>query len=236
MILFLKEGGLGDFRYHTKTVITVAHFLMRTRAAFLANDGTLVEDLLCNPNPDRIRLLHGATEGLRLLHAAGYRLIVVSNQAGVAHGHFPEEAVAAVKEQLRNLLAEADVPLAGFYYCPHHPRGTVPPYAVACSCRKPEPGLILHAAREHQVDLAHSWLIGDILNDIEAGRRSGCKTVMINNGGETGLVLSPGRRPHYFAADLTEAASIITFVSAPTQPTILRYAYPRGVVLAKKAM
>jgi ribonucleoside-diphosphate reductase alpha chain len=98
------------------------------------------------------------------------------------------------------------VPLAGFYYCPHHPHGSVPAYAVTCDCRKPRPGLILRAAREQGVDPARSWLVGDILDDVEAGRAAGCRTVLLDNGHETEWVLSPARRPDGVAADLAEAA------------------------------
>jgi D,D-heptose 1,7-bisphosphate phosphatase len=156
-----------------------------------------------------MQLTVGAVEGLRALHAAGYKLIIISNQSGVARGYFPEEALLAVQERSRQMLAEMSVPLTGFYYCPHHPDGSVPGYNINCSCRKPEPGLILRAAREHDIDLAGSWFIGDILNDVEAGHRAGCKTVLIDNGNETEWVISPMRTPHYIASDLSEAASTI---------------------------
>ncbi len=181
-----------------------------SRAVFLDKDGTLIEDVPYNVDPARIRLMPRAAEGLRALDAAGYRLIVVSNQSGVARGYFEEAALAAVETRLRELLAEAGVPLAGFYYCPHHPEGSVPAYAVECACRKPLPGLIERAAREHGIDLAASWLVGDILNDIEAGRAAGCRTVLLDNGHETEWILTPRRRPHHTAADLSEAAAVIT--------------------------
>jgi D-glycero-D-manno-heptose 1,7-bisphosphate phosphatase len=180
------------------------------QAVFLDKDGTLIEDVPYNVDPGRIRLAPRAEEGLRLLHAAGYRLIVISNQSGVARGLFPEEALVAVEQRLRGLLAEAGVPLLAFYYCPHHPEGIVPDLAVACACRKPEPGMILRAASEHGIDLARSWFIGDILDDVEAGRRAGCATVLIDNGHETQWVLSPLRTPHEVVADLAGAARRIT--------------------------
>jgi D-glycero-D-manno-heptose 1,7-bisphosphate phosphatase len=188
---------------------------MGERAVFLDKDGTLIEDVPYNVRPEQIRLLPGGAEGLRRLHAAGYRLIVVSNQSGVAHGYFAEEALAGVERRLRQLLAEAGVPLAGFYYCPHHPDGSVAAYRVACACRKPEPGLLLRAAREHGIDLARSWLIGDILNDVEAGRRAGCRTILLDNGHETEWVLTPLRTPDARAPDLDTAARIIAAGDAP---------------------
>ncbi len=182
---------------------------MTNRAVFLDKDGTLIEDVPYNVNPDLMRLTSGAVEGLRSLHAAGYKLIIISNQSGVARGYFPEEALLAVEARSRQMLAEMGVVLTGFYYCPHHPDGPVPGYNINCCCRKPEPGLILDAAKEHDIDLASSWFIGDILNDVEAGRRAGCKTVLIDNGNETEWILSPLRLPHYIAADLADAARII---------------------------
>src|SRR4051812_7101588 len=122
---------------------------MKHRAVFLDKDGTLVEDVPYNVEPSRIRLGPGAAAGLSQLHAAGFLLIVVSNQSGVARGMFSEDALTAVHERLKELLAEFGVSLSGFYYCPHHPQGTVARYAVKCSCRKPEPGMIRAAASEH---------------------------------------------------------------------------------------
>ena len=176
---------------------------------FLDKDGTLVEDVPYNVDPARIRLTDGAAEGLRRLHAAGYRLVVVSNQAGVARGYFPEEALEAVGRRLRELLAQAGVPLGGFYYCPHHRDGSVRRYAVACDCRKPAPGMLRRAAREHGLDLPRCWLVGDILDDVEAGRRAGCRTVLLENGHETEWVWSPERVPDLRAANLAEAAERI---------------------------
>jgi len=182
---------------------------MTNRAVFLDKDGTLVEDVPYNVNPDLMQLTPGAEEGLRSLHAAGYKLIIISNQSGIARGYFPEEALVAVEKRSHQMLAEMGVPLAGFYYCPHHPDGSVPNYSINCFCRKPEPGLILRAAREHDISLAQSWFIGDILNDVEAGQRAGCKTVLIDNGNETEWIFSPLRLPDYIATDLADAARLI---------------------------
>ncbi len=179
------------------------------RAVFLDKDGTLIEDVPYNVNPERIRFLPCTAEGLRALHAAGYKLIVVSNQSGVARGYFPEAALAAVEARLRAMFAAAGVPLAAFYYCPHHPDGSVPEYAVSCLCRKPFPGMIVRAAREHGIDRAASWMVGDILHDIEAGHRAGCRALLIANGNETMWELSPQRTPDALAPDLAEAARMI---------------------------
>lgn len=178
-------------------------------AIFLDKDGTLVEDVPYNVDPDRIRLTERALEGLRLLQEAGFRLIVVSNQSGVARGYFSEIELVAVKERLKELLADAGISLDGFYYCPHHPEGVIEPYAVACSCRKPQPGLLYKAAREREIDLTASWLIGDILNDVEAGHRAKCRSILINNGNETEWKMEPLRRPDDMVGNLYQAAETI---------------------------
>lgn len=188
-------------------------------AVFLDKDGTLVEDVPYNVDPEQIRFAAGVETGLRSLHAAGYQLIVISNQSGVARGYFEAAALVAVEEHLRQVMNSFGVPLAGFYYCPHYPTGSVAEYAIACSCRKPEPGLILQAAQDHAIDLARSWFIGDILNDVEAGRRAGCNTILIDNGNETEWLLSPQRIPHAVVTDFTSAATVI--LSSPSPSPLL---------------
>jgi histidinol-phosphate phosphatase family protein len=160
-------------------------------AVFLDKDGTLIPNLPFNVDPSRMVLAPGSAEGLRLLSKAGYALVVVSNQSGVARGFFREEDLKGIEKRLKDLCREAGAGLDGFYYCPHHPEGCVTPYAVACTCRKPEPGLLLRAASERGLACRRSWLIGDILNDIEAGRRAGCRTILLNNGNETGADTGP---------------------------------------------
>jgi histidinol-phosphate phosphatase family protein len=183
--------------------------MMNRRAVFLDKDGTLIDDVPFNVDPARIRLAAGAVEALPRLHAAGYRLFVISNQSGVARGLFDEDALEAVGDRLRGLLAGLGVPLGGFYYCPHHPDGVVPEYALQCGCRKPAPGLIVAAARDHGVATEESWFIGDILDDVEAGRRAGCRTALIDNGNETEWKRSPLRTPDLIAPDLAAAARLI---------------------------
>jgi histidinol-phosphate phosphatase family protein len=179
------------------------------RAVFLDKDGTLIENVPYNVAPALIRLAPGAEEGLTGLHRAGFALYVISNQSGVARGYFPESALQGVEARLRELLAALGVPLAGFAYCPHHPEGSVEEFAMACDCRKPAPGMILRIAAEHGIDLARSWMIGDILDDIQAGRGAGCRTILIDNGNETEWLLFPDREPHHQAPDLAAAARLI---------------------------
>ncbi|RPJ56349.1 MAG: HAD family hydrolase [Acidobacteria bacterium] len=182
---------------------------MPSPAVFLDKDGTLIHDVPYNVDPALICFTPGAAEGLRLLHERGFRLVVVSNQSGVAKGFFPEEALTTVEARLRELCAKAGVSLAGFYYCPHSPDARVKRYATTCFCRKPRPGLLVRAALDLDLDPKASWLIGDILDDIEAGTSAGCKTVLLLNGNETEWELSSGRCPQYYAADLKEAAQVV---------------------------
>ena len=182
---------------------------MLSKAVFLDKDGTLVENIPYNVDPDLIQLSDGALEGLRLLQERGYQLFVVTNQSGVARGYFEEQALMAVEKRLQELVSIAGIQLTGFYYCPHHPRGSVPKYAVECSCRKPQPGLLQKAALQHRINLASSWLVGDILHDVEAGNRAGCRTVLVDNGNETEWEMNPRRHPGFIAKNLFEAAAFI---------------------------
>jgi histidinol-phosphate phosphatase family protein len=167
------------------------------KAVFVDKDGTLVENVPYNVDPARIALTPGAADGIAALARHGYRVIVVSNQPGIALGKYERAALGPVIDRLREL-----VPLDGFYFCPHAP-------PERCACRKPAPGLLARAAEEHGVSLAESWLIGDILDDIEAGRRAGCRTVLLDNGNETEWQLTAERLPHHVARDLGEAAAFI---------------------------
>ncbi|GEP96194.1 D-glycero-alpha-D-manno-heptose-1,7-bisphosphate 7-phosphatase [Chitinophaga cymbidii] len=176
------------------------------KAVFIDKDGTLVRNVPYNSDPALVTLERGAIEGLQLLHAHGYALVVASNQSGIAHGYFSEEDFLVMMEKMLDMLP---VELDGYFYCPHHPEGIVSPYAVTCGCRKPQPGLLLKAAGTLQIDLDMSWMIGDILHDVEAGKRAGCRTVLIDNGGETEWDLSAIRRPDFIASDLLEAATLI---------------------------
>ncbi len=189
----------------------------RRAAVFLDKDGTLVEDVPYNVDPAQIRLTSGATEALRALHGADYPLIVVSNQSGIARGYFGVAALCSVEGRLRAMLDAAGVPLAGFYYCPHYPTGCVEAYSVDCDCRKPAPGLLSRAAREHGIDLGRSWMIGDILHDVEAGRRAGCRTILLDVGNETEWDLTPARTPDFRAPTLRDAARQILSAPVPVR-------------------
>jgi D-glycero-D-manno-heptose 1,7-bisphosphate phosphatase len=182
---------------------------VRNKAVFLDKDGTLIEDVPYNVDPEKIRLNRSCIEGLQKLQEDNFKLIVISNQSGIARGYFSVKELEIARSKLMLLLNEAGVRIDGFYYCPHHPAGIVHPFAISCECRKPMPGMILQAAREHNVNLIESWMIGDILHDVEAGTRAGCKTILIDNGNETEWNFNDLRRPNFYAETINEAAEFI---------------------------
>lgn len=182
------------------------------QAIFLDKDGTLIKDVPYNVNPEKITLESGVAEGLKTLQQTGYQLIIISNQPGVALGYFEEEKLDAVWEQIEKI---SGVRFDGFYYCPHFYHGTVKKYVRDCSCRKPEAGLILKAAGDLGIALDRSWMAGDILNDVEAGKRAGCKTILINNGNETEWVLSPERTPDFTVKSFAQLTELIVHHSNP---------------------
>ncbi|MGN8057405.1 D-glycero-alpha-D-manno-heptose-1,7-bisphosphate 7-phosphatase [Pedobacter sp. 22163] len=178
-------------------------------AIFLDKDGTLIPDIPYNTDPALISLEKNVGQTLARL-AVHYKLIIVSNQSGVAFGYFDENDLKRVERRIESLLQEYGVSLSGFYYCPHHPNGHVAPYITLCNCRKPNPGLIIRAAAEHDIELTGSWMIGDILNDVQAGKAAGCKSILIDNGNETEWDLDePNRIPDFICTDFADAGNHI---------------------------
>ncbi|SAL30121.1 histidinol-phosphate phosphatase family protein [Caballeronia turbans] len=188
---------------------------MPRAAIFIDKDGTLLEDVPWNVDPKMMRLAPGAFDALRLFASRGVPLFVVSNQSGVALGKFERHALDGVETRMHELAAEAGAAIEGVYWCPHHPQGIVAEFTRVCECRKPAPGMLLRAAREHRLDLSRSWFIGDILDDVEAGRRAGCRSVLIDNGNETEWLRGPGREPDIVVRDMHEAAIAIVNAECP---------------------
>lgn len=156
------------------------------RAAFLDRDGVLIEDVHVLTRPDQVRVFPGVPAGLVRLREAGYRLVVVSNQAVVARGLATEAEVRSVNEEIqRRLVAAGAPPVERFYFCPHHPEATLEAYRRVCDCRKPKPGMLLAAARDLGLDLGTSVLLGDRLSDIAAGASAGTRTVLLETGMHT---------------------------------------------------
>ncbi|MGE5450752.1 MAG: D-glycero-alpha-D-manno-heptose-1,7-bisphosphate 7-phosphatase [Acidobacteriota bacterium] len=177
------------------------------RTVFLDKDGTLIEDVPFNVDPSRLRLTPYAIEGLRALQDAGYRLIVVTNQPGLARRLFDRAALNQAHAALSRMLLEGGVRIDDYFVCPH--AAVASRLEPGCLCRKPAPGLLRQAAVVHRIDLANSWMVGDILNDVEAGHRAGCRSVLLDVGNETEWRLTPIRTPEVRAANLMEAAQAI---------------------------
>ena len=182
----------------------------RRTAVFIDKDGTLVHDVPYNVDPDRLAFTPHAVEGLRLLQAQGHALVIVTNQPGIALGLFDSAALDCLTMALVGLLHDAGVRIDAVHACPHAP-------GDGCDCRKPLPGLLLQAARELNIDLSRSWMVGDILNDVEAGHRAGCRSVLLDVGNETEWIRSPLRVPQFIVRDLGEAARRILAYDATAE-------------------
>ena len=179
------------------------------KAIFIDKDGTLIEDIPYNVDPTLLRFMDGALEALKTFRRLRFSIFVVSNQSGIARGYFDQEDLHHLRVSLDKMLKARGVQVEEFFFCPHHPEGQVAPYNVECNCRKPQPGMILRAAEEFNIDLTHSWMIGDILHDVEAGNRAGCKTVLLNNGHETVWEISEYRQPTAMVSSFEEAVRVI---------------------------
>ena len=186
---------------------------MKQKALLLDRDGTLVHPRRYPSRPEDLLLYDGICPELRDLQLAGFRLVVITNQAGIARGYFTEADLQQMHEYLERELALYSVHLDGIYYCPHHPDGVIPGLAVRCGCRKPQPGMVLRAAADLDLDLHASWFIGDILDDVEAGNRAGCRTVLVDLGTEKLPVEDRSnaslRCPTFIARDTLSALRII---------------------------
>ncbi len=183
---------------------------MPGRAVFLDRDKTLIDDPGYLDHPDGVRLLPGVAEGLRRLKAAGFRVVVVTNQSAIARGKVTVAGLETIHAELRRQLTSAGVELDAIYYCPYHPDGTVPPYNREHDERKPAPGMLFRAAREMNLDLAKSWMVGDRLRDIQAGHRAGCRTVLVRSDSTEPAEDFTGQdRPDFEADGLLAAADMI---------------------------
>lgn len=184
---------------------------------FVDKDGTLIEDLPYNVDPERVRFAPGAREAVGMLGAAGVELAVITNQSGVARGYFGMDDLDRLAQHLAGEIAALGGRLAGFYACPHLPEGSVPPYSTACDCRKPLPGLLLRAAAQLRVDPAASWFVGDTWMDVLAGHAAGCRSILVGPEWRDRSTHPPGVEPDVAVPDLLAAARIVV-AGAPSSP------------------
>lgn len=182
-------------------------------AVFVDKDGTLVDDVPYNVDPALLRFKPGAPAALAALAAAGYALLIASNQSGLARGFFTRAQFAQLQAALEQRLRdEAGVELLEVLVCPHAPGDDGAPM---CLCRKPAPGLLTRAARRHGLDLSRSWMVGDTLDDVEAGHRAGCRSLLFDSGGETLWRPSPLRVPE---ARATDWSAVLQHIAQAGQP------------------
>ncbi|MBI2851734.1 MAG: HAD family hydrolase [Chloroflexi bacterium] len=174
------------------------------KAVFLDRDGTIVEDTGYLHEREKVRFFPDVDKAIGLLNRAGFKIIIVTNQAGVARGYYTEGIVRELNRYIRESLAAQGALIDRFYYCPHHIEGIIEEYRKACDCRKPNTGMIEQAVRDFNIDLAASFVIGDQLSDIEAGRRAGCRTVLLAGSSKPVDFASPAL-PSYIACDLYQA-------------------------------
>ena len=152
------------------------------RAVFIDRDGTISEEVGYINHPSRFRVFPYSAAAIKRLNDAGWLAILVTNQAGVARGYFTEDMIHTVHNQLELDLKKDGARLDAIYYCAHHPSVGEPPYRFDCHCRKPKPGLILRAAKELNVDLGRSWMIGDRYSDIELAKNAGVSSAFVRSG------------------------------------------------------
>ncbi len=204
---------------------------MKATAVFLDRDGTIIEDTGYVGDPEQVRLLPGAAEAIRRLTKLVDVVVLASNQSGVARGLFDEEDLARVHERVEELLRQHGVRLDGAYYCPYldGPKATVDAYRRASELRKPKPGMLLQAARDMNIDLSRSWMIGDSQADVEAGWRAGCQTVHLRDRAKEEDASTSAM---HTAASLLEAAEILEQKMKQTRgDTALGAAQSEGEVL-----
>jgi D-glycero-D-manno-heptose 1,7-bisphosphate phosphatase len=152
------------------------------RAVFLDRDGTVNEEVGYLKDLGQLRLIPGAGSAIRILHEAGLKVVLITNQSGVARGYFPESFVHDTHVLLEQMLQQEGARLDGIYYCPHHPTAGSSRYTMACDCRKPGTGLIDLAARELDIDIQRSYVVGDKWSDIELGQRAGAHSILVRTG------------------------------------------------------
>jgi len=190
--------------------------MKKNAAIFLDRDGTINEEVGYLDSPDKLVIFPSAFEAVRLINQSGRKTIVVTNQAGIARGLFGEGLVEEIHQILQAVFRKKGAFIDAFYYCPHHPTEGFPPYRQSCDCRKPAPGLFLRAARELNLDLSASWMIGDRYNDIEAAHRAGAKGILVKTGYGAEILAgagpdteTPAGKPDLIADNILEAVRLI---------------------------
>jgi D-glycero-D-manno-heptose 1,7-bisphosphate phosphatase len=192
---------------------------MKQRAVFLDRDGTLVHPRHYPSSPRDLHLYCNIGPGLTEIQQAGFMVVVITNQSGLARGYFTLDDLHCMHEYLTSELERLGVRLDAIYYWPHQPEGVIPELSIRCNCRKPQPGMLLQAAIDLDLDLQQCWFVGDILDDVEAGNRAGCHTILVDLGTES-ISEQLLRRPDYVASDTQHALQIISAIESHTKELV----------------
>ncbi|MFC2006278.1 D-glycero-beta-D-manno-heptose 1,7-bisphosphate 7-phosphatase [Chloroflexota bacterium] len=180
------------------------------RAVFLDRDGVITQEPPHYAHKlDQLALIPQSGDAIRLLNENGFMVVIVSNQAGIAYGYYQEEDTVSFNQIMRERLAKESAHLDAIYYCPHHAEAKVEKYRVDCDCRKPKPGMLIMAEKELGIDMKSSYIVGDKLTDIEAGKRAGCKTILVRTGYGVEELKCNHIECNYVANDLYDAAEYI---------------------------
>jgi len=186
------------------------------KAVFLDRDGVINElyyddnhGVIDSPfHPDHFELLPRVGEAINIFHEIGYLVIIISNQPGIAKKHFSEKTFELIKQKMRDELKKHNASVDAEYYCLHHPEAKIEKYRKICDCRKPKPGMIHQAAKQYNIDVSHSWMIGDGVVDIELGGAVGCKTIFVGKK-KYYIWERMTVEPDYIVSDLFEASQVI---------------------------
>ncbi len=209
--------------FHRRYAPAVLEYVMdKLKTVFLDRDG-VINELIYYPEHgiidspftvEQFRLLPGVVDAIKIFRRAGYQIILTSNQPGIAKGYYSENSFGFVRQTMREVLAKEGAFLDGEYYCFHHPEAKIEKLKIDCSCRKPKPGLLLQASHERDVDLSQSWMIGDGLTDIQAGKDAGVRAILIGKMKceLCHLIDRNGAKPDAVCSTLLEAAEKITGV------------------------
>lgn len=187
--------------------------MMRHKAAFLDRDGTIIEENGYISKINQVEFIPGSIEAIKILKSLGYKIIIVSNQSGVAQGFFTEKSLKKVNQYLLKKLRQKKAEVDGLYYCPHHPRVGLRKYKIDCDCRKPRTGLVKLAVKKHNLKLDGSFVVGDKLSDVGLGKNAKTKSILVLTGygrkESQKIGNSSKARPDFIAKNLLEAVKLL---------------------------
>ena len=186
--------------------------MKKNAAVFLDRDGTIVEEVGYLDSLEKLILFPHTAEAIRTINESGIRAVVITNQSGVARGYFKEDFVRTVHRHIEKILRGKGAVIDGFYYCPHHPTEGKGEYLASCKCRKPEPGMLIRASEDMDIDLTRSYVVGDMIKDIVLAGRVGAKGLLVRTGygPETEKeIIGQEIKPAYTAEDILDAVKWI---------------------------